>query len=128
MSASIETLLANAPYLAELSASHAGWFLPACADPHRALENVLSDVDAAGRVATEEGDLSRDLRLAKGRIALLAAWAEVTGRWTTAQSTAALSDLADGALNAALNFYVRKAVEKGDLAAGTMAATILVRR
>ena len=41
-------------------------------------------------------------------VALLAATAEVTGAWTTAQSPAALSDLADAALDAALEFLLRK--------------------
>ena len=62
------------------------------------------------------------LRQAKGRIALLAAVAEVGGAWTTAQSTAALSDLADAALDASLDFLMRKAADKGDPVPGADAS------
>src|SRR5205085_202114 len=53
----------------------------------------------------------------KGRVALLAAVAEVGEAWTTAQSTAALSDLADAALDAALDFLVRRVQARGDITA-----------
>ena len=59
------------------------------------------------------GAIGATLRAAKGRIALLAAAAETGGGWTTAQSTAALSDLADAALDAGLAVLLRKAAEKG---------------
>ncbi|RYE82201.1 MAG: bifunctional [glutamine synthetase] adenylyltransferase/[glutamine synthetase]-adenylyl-L-tyrosine phosphorylase, partial [Hyphomicrobiales bacterium] len=118
MTVSLETLLASAPYLAELAARHAEWFEAAQkVAPDAALAAVLDEVRDAGHAAADEAAISRHLRLAKGRIALLAAAAEVTGRWSTAQSTAALSDLADVALDAGLEFLMRKAGEKGDVAA-----------
>lgn len=49
--------------------------------------------------------------------------AETGGQWTTAASTAALSDLADTALDAGLTFLLRKAVAKGDIKPGTTPAT-----
>ncbi len=52
---------------------------------------------------------------AKARVALLAAVAETGGQWTTAQSTRALSDLADAALEAGLAVLLRLAAAKGDL-------------
>ncbi len=51
-------------------------------------------------------------------MALLAAAAETEGCWTTAQSTAALSDLADAALDAGLEVLLRKAIGKGDVRPG----------
>src|SRR5690606_13025313 len=56
-------------------------------------------------------------------IALLAAAAETGGLWSTAEATAALSDLADAALDAALDFLLRKAIEKGDVRPGIDVAT-----
>jgi len=118
MTVSLQTLLRTAPYLAELAARHADWFDTAWdLSPDIALAAVLAKVSDAGCDAADEPDLSRELRVAKGRIALLAAAAEVTGRWNTAQSTAALSDLADAALDAGLEFLMRKAGEKSDIAA-----------
>jgi glutamate-ammonia-ligase adenylyltransferase len=88
MSVSLETPLADAPYVADLHARQGGW-LDAAGTPDAALAAALRDVADAGGSA--EGDeIGPALRLAKERVALLSAVAEVTGRWTAAQSTAAL--------------------------------------
>ena len=69
----------------------------------------------AGR-EDDEAAVAHVLRCAKGRTALLAAVAETGGAWTTARATEALSDLADAALEAALDLLMRQAFEKGHLA------------
>ena len=115
MTVSLDTLLATAPYLADLHQRHSDWLRAALPAPDAALGEVRSALAACGREADDEAVVSRDLRLAKQRIALLAAAAEVTGGWTPAQSTAALSDLADSALEAGLDFLMRKAAEKGSV-------------
>ena len=95
----LHTVLANAPYLADLARVHAGWFAALPQDrPDAALAGELADIRALGLMAVEEDVLSIGLRRAKGRIALLAAIAETGGGWSTAEATAALSDLADAAL------------------------------
>ena len=109
MSVALETLLSSAPYLAELATRHADWFAAARMTPDAALSGVLAEVAAAGRDAPSEDEIGRVLRSAKGRVALLAGVSEVEGRWTTAQSTAALSDLADAALDAGLTVLIRLA-------------------
>ena len=98
MPASLDDLFAASPYLRELHARDGAWLARALGEPDHELENVLLDVDGAGKLASDEETVGRELRTAKGRVALLAAAAETSGRWTTAQSTAALSDLADAAL------------------------------
>ena len=116
-------LFATAPYLFELAQQHADWLAIALqADPAVALHLELGAVGAGGRSLALEGEVAALLRRAKGRVALLAAIAETGGAWTPAQSTAALSDLADAALDAALDVLIRKAAEKGDIAAGVDAA------
>jgi glutamate-ammonia-ligase adenylyltransferase len=116
------TLLAAAPYLAELAERHAAWFATAPhTRPDEALAEILTAI-AALRPATEP-ELALALRDAKGRIALLAAVAETASTWTTAQSTAALSDLADAALEASLDHLVRQAATKGDLLLDPATAT-----
>jgi glutamate-ammonia-ligase adenylyltransferase len=119
MPVSLADLLAAAPYLSDLHSRYADWLAPALADPDAALATELAAIAAAGREAADEAAVGAALRAAKGRIALLAAAAETSGRWSTAQSTAALSDLADAALDAGLAALLRKAIEKGDVAAGT---------
>ena len=115
MTVSLDTLLASAPYLADLAARHADWLPGALAEPKPALEAVLAEVRAAGPVAADETVIAPVLRRAKGQIALLAAAAEVTGAWTTSEATAALSDLADATLDSGLDVLMRRAAEKGDV-------------
>jgi glutamate-ammonia-ligase adenylyltransferase len=116
MNVAIETLLAHAPYLADLAGSEAEWFADARARlPDEALAAELERIDAAAETSTSEDEIGRLLRRAKGRIALLAAASEVTGAWSTAQSTAALSDLADHALDAGLDVLMRLAHLKGQV-------------
>ncbi len=109
----LPTILSAAPYLADLEQRHRDWLAPALTDPDAALAAELSALAEAGLRAADEAEIGRELRLAKGRIALLAAIAEIEGRWTTAQSTAALSDLADAALDAGLALLLRQATERG---------------
>jgi glutamate-ammonia-ligase adenylyltransferase len=122
MLVSLDTLLAAAPYLRELHARHAGWIEEALGDPDAALSRELAAVAAAGQAA-EEPAIAAVLRYAKGRVALLAAAAETGGQWSTATSTAALSDLADAALDAGLEFLLVKAIAKGDIRPGVTPAT-----
>ena len=122
MPVSPEVLFAAAPYLAELHHKHGEWLAP-FPSADAALAAALADIATAARDSADETAIGDALRLAKGRVALLAAVAEVTGQWTTAEATAALSDLADAALDAALDVLLRLAAARGDLAAPTTAAT-----
>lgn len=108
-------LLQAAPYLLELTRVHAQWLVDALdAGPDIAFAALLSEVAKAGR-ASDEAGLGQILRIAKGRTALLAAVAETGGAWTTARATEALSDLADAALEAALDLLMGQAADKGQL-------------
>jgi len=106
-------LLEQAPYLLGLAKDHAEWCAEALSEgADRAFAALLDLVAKAGREEDEAG-VGRFLRVAKGRTALLAAVAETGGAWTTARTTEALSDLADAALEACLDFLMRQAAEKG---------------
>lgn len=119
MSVSLDTLLSSAPYLAGLAERHGDWLAEARkSGADAALAETLAELAATGASASEEGAVATAMRRAKARIALLAGVAEVTGEWTTAQSTAALADLADAALDAGLDLLMRKAGDKGLLAQG----------
>lgn len=122
MTVSLETLLESAPYLKGLAERHADWFAASRAiSPDTALQTVLLGVKRAGESAADEATIGRELRIAKGRVALLAAVSEVEGSWTTAQSTAALSDLADFALEAGLDTLMRLAAARGQVGVSTAA-------
>ncbi|WP_338722987.1 bifunctional [glutamine synthetase] adenylyltransferase/[glutamine synthetase]-adenylyl-L-tyrosine phosphorylase [Devosia sp. XK-2] len=112
----IGPLLEAAPYLLDLTRAHGPWLVEALdAGPDRAFADLITQVGRAGREDGEE-NVAHALRCAKGRTALLAAIAETGGAWTTARATEALSDLADAALEAALDLLMRQASEKGHLA------------
>ena len=90
MKVALETLLSSAPYLKDLAERHADWFAAARKlSPDIALAAVLDQVGKAGQSVATEDEIGRELRIAKGRVALLAAVSEVEGRWSTAQSTPA---------------------------------------
>ncbi len=124
MTVSLEALLESAPYLNGLAERHAEWFAASRAiSPDTALQTVLLGVKRAGETAADEAEISRELRIAKGRVALLAAVSEVEGNWTTSQSTAALSDLADFALEAGLDTLMRLAAARGQVRNSTAASS-----
>ena len=116
-------LLQSAPYLLDLTRTNADWLASALeTGPDIAFAALLETVAEMGRTGDEAG-VAGELRLAKGRTALLAAIAETGGAWTTARATEALSDLADAALEACLNLLMRQAAEKGQLAIAAEQAT-----
>ena len=116
-------LLQSAPYLLDLARLHAAWLAETLAgDADAAFAAILAEVGRAG-AAGDEAAVSQALRLAKGRTALLAAVAETGGAWTTARATEALSDLADAALEAALDLLMRQAAANGKLAIPAEQAT-----
>jgi glutamate-ammonia-ligase adenylyltransferase len=113
MAIPLETLLADAPYLADLATRNAAWLEGAQGDADAAFAAVIAEIRDASEL--DETALSAILRAGKGKVALLCAVAETGGLWTTEQATAALSDLADAALDAALTLLMRRAAEKGEL-------------
>ncbi len=97
----------NAPYLAELAVRESGTLLQTMrAGPAAATADVLAALRRLPkRLARPE--LAYQLRQAKRRAALAIALADLGGTWSLAEITAALSDLADAALGAALRHLLR---------------------
>ncbi|MEP7240668.1 MAG: bifunctional [glutamine synthetase] adenylyltransferase/[glutamine synthetase]-adenylyl-L-tyrosine phosphorylase [Devosia sp.] len=120
MAVSLDTLLGASPYLHDLYSRHREWYdAVGRGDPNTPLAAILAQIRDRGEASVSEAELGADLRLFKQQVALLAAAAEVDGRWTTAEACTALSDLADAALEAGLAVLIRKAVDKGDLVPST---------
>ncbi|MCD7059519.1 bifunctional [glutamine synthetase] adenylyltransferase/[glutamine synthetase]-adenylyl-L-tyrosine phosphorylase [Pelagibacterium xiamenense] len=110
-------ILATAPYLNELAVRHAGWLADILSTaPEPAFESILAEMARAGREAETEADLGKALRIGKARGALLAAVAELGGVWTARETTRAMSDIADTALEACLDLMMREAAGRGELA------------
>ncbi|SMQ61212.1 glutamate-ammonia-ligase adenylyltransferase [Devosia lucknowensis] len=116
-------LLEAAPYLMDITRTHAAWLSKALdTGPDAAFSALIAEVAEAGSSA-EENEVALVLRQAKGRTALLAAVAETGRAWTTERATEALSDLADAALDAAMDLLMRQAHEKGQLVLSREEAT-----
>ena len=99
------------PFLKGLMAREDDWLRAALAAPPEA---ALADVFAAlGPAAPAE--TASALRRAKGRVALLAALADLGGVWTLEQVTAALTDFADLAVTWALACHLEPEIRRGKL-------------
>ncbi|MEX0627116.1 MAG: bifunctional [glutamine synthetase] adenylyltransferase/[glutamine synthetase]-adenylyl-L-tyrosine phosphorylase, partial [Cucumibacter sp.] len=110
MPITLETLFSAAPYVAELAGHHEKWFTATRGmQPDEVCRQLIAEVEDAADKAATEAELRASLRGTKGRFALIAAVAEVSGAWATETATAALSDFADATIDAALDFLVREA-------------------
>ncbi len=108
-------LLACSPFLAGCARAHADWLGQILGAPADGSFAALLDETRAAAEAGEEAGLSRSLRITRSRLALLVALAETGGAWTTQRATEALSDFADAAIDAALDFLVRQAAADGKI-------------
>ncbi|MBY6152897.1 glutamine-synthetase adenylyltransferase [Vannielia litorea] len=84
----------SSPYLAGLLAKEAAWLEGALAGP-------VEDVVPAVLAEAEEGDVGVSLRVAKRRLALFTALADLSGVWPLEKVTGALTNLADASVQIA---------------------------
>ncbi|WMT88091.1 bifunctional [glutamine synthetase] adenylyltransferase/[glutamine synthetase]-adenylyl-L-tyrosine phosphorylase [Pelagibacterium sp. 26DY04] len=109
-------IFVTAPYLRDLAVRHAQWFAGALRrEPEESFVALIEDMRGAGR-STDEAELVRRLRIGKGRGALLSAVAEIGGVWSARETTRCMSDLADAALEAAIDFLMAESARDGRLA------------
>ncbi|RDE10446.1 bifunctional [glutamine synthetase] adenylyltransferase/[glutamine synthetase]-adenylyl-L-tyrosine phosphorylase [Pelagibacterium lacus] len=105
---------AAAPYLHDLARRHASWLAGALAgDPTEVFATILADMRIGGD--DDEAALMKRLRIGKGRGALLSALAEIGGVWSAEDTTSRMSDMADAALSAGLDFLMAEAARQGRL-------------
>lgn len=113
-SAPVRALVAGAagcsPYLAGMLARDGDWLREGLDTPEDA-----SEAELAAIATLSLADLSGGLRQAKRRIALLAGMADLGGVWSLEQVTAALTRLADGAVDVALKRLVASEIARGKL-------------
>ena len=108
------TLVAGAgsvsPYLLDLMQKEAAWCEAAFDDPAAA---VKAEIAGAGDVPDDQ--LASHLRQGKRRVALMTGLADLAGAWELEQVTAALTDFADAACQAALRAGLRAQIKRGKL-------------
>ena len=113
----LASLAGHSTYLARLVGTHAAMMGRILAEePSDLLAEELADLRAQAAETDSADALMRRLRLAKGRMALLVAAADVAGVWSLEQVTGALSDFADLALDLALARVVCDRIRRGDFA------------
>ncbi len=125
----LAALFGNSPFLTEAAFAEPDivrGFLDNGAD--ELFEQIL--VDLSRQAPSSRTGLMVSLRIARRRVALLAALADIAGVWPLHRVTEALSRFADAATEQALNLALQELVEKGDLtrpeAPGTAAKAGLI--
>ncbi|MDZ4735695.1 MAG: bifunctional [glutamine synthetase] adenylyltransferase/[glutamine synthetase]-adenylyl-L-tyrosine phosphorylase [Rhodospirillaceae bacterium] len=83
--------------------------------PEAAVEAALGGLVEAAIAEPDPARVMQALRAARRRVALAVATADIVGAWPLEQVTAALSDLADRAIDAAAGHLLRRAVDRGEL-------------
>ena len=99
------------PYIKELLRRQGDWLHGALrSDPQDALDAVLAGLDTATLPS-----LAKDLRVAKARVALLAALADLGGVWDTMRVTRALTVFADCAVQRCVTLLVGDEIRRAKL-------------
>jgi glutamate-ammonia-ligase adenylyltransferase len=110
----LASIFGNSPFLSDIAVRE--WaFLTRLVE--EGAEPPFAETAAAIEISRDRGEdaptLMQRLRIAKRRVALIAAVAEFAGAWTLEQQTSALSRFAEAALGAAVRHLLREAAGKG---------------
>ncbi|MBV1897396.1 MAG: glutamine-synthetase adenylyltransferase [Rhodobacteraceae bacterium] len=100
----------SSPYLKGLIEREADWLTGACDDPDAAVATLMQDVQT---LAPDQ--LRKGLRVAKRRLALITALADLGGAWPLERVTGVLSDFAALACDVALKAEIAALIRRGKL-------------
>jgi len=115
--AMLSALFGNSPFLSFCALREPGFLrLVTEAGPDQAQRQLFAGLEAELAAETDILPLMAALRVAKRRIALLVALADIGGVWPLETVTAALSSFAEAAIRHGLRHLLRDAAAKGDLA------------
>ncbi len=104
------------PYLWDLASSDAARLLTILkSDPDALIASLQTDAAARVGRTIDESEAMRVLRAMKAQAALAIGLADIGNVWPVMRVTAALTDLADTALRAALRFLLNDAARRGKL-------------
>ncbi|MET0606106.1 MAG: bifunctional [glutamine synthetase] adenylyltransferase/[glutamine synthetase]-adenylyl-L-tyrosine phosphorylase [Beijerinckiaceae bacterium] len=108
--------LAHSPFLTGILRRRPEWLYDMLRTaPDNFFADLIAQVDAAPRVASDEASLMTALREARAQSALVIALADLGGAWRIDRVMRALSDFADAAINAAVTWLLQQARENGRL-------------
>jgi glutamate-ammonia-ligase adenylyltransferase len=110
----LASIFGNSPFLSGLAVKE--WtFLTRLVEegPEPLFAGIAAGVEKTEDLGEDTAAVMRRLRVARRRVALVAALAELANVWSLEQQTAALSRFAEAALGAALRHLLREAAGKG---------------
>jgi [glutamine synthetase] adenylyltransferase / [glutamine synthetase]-adenylyl-L-tyrosine phosphorylase len=110
----LAAIFGNSPFLTGVAVKE--WAFLTCLvelGPDPLCHEIAADIEKTEDLGEDTAALMRRLRVARRRVALTAALAELAGAWSLEEQTAALSRFADAALGAALRHLLREAARKG---------------
>ena len=112
----LAALFGNSPYLTQAALREQRLTCRLLREPPEDLfEALMAELTAGAAAARDKAELMQVLRRAKGRVALLAAVADLAGWWPLERVTGALTDLADAALQAGVEFLLGQAAARGEI-------------
>jgi glutamate-ammonia-ligase adenylyltransferase len=113
----LASIFGNSPFLSGIAVKE--WaFLTRLVEqgPDPLFAEIAANIEKTEDLGEDTATVMRRLRVARRRVALIAALAELVGAWSLEQQTAALSRFAEAALGAALRHLLREAARKGLIA------------
>ena len=112
----LKSLFGNSPYLSQLLLKHVPFFYRILDNGfEKELENIINHVERVPSICLKPQGVMSELRVAKQKASLLIALADISGAWGVKEVTHTLSQFAEAALCAAVDFLLLQADQKGEL-------------
>ncbi len=112
----LEAVFANSPFLTRCALAETPFLLELIAKgPAPVFGGILDELRERLAQEPDRDRLMSGLRIARRRVALLVALADITGLWPLDRLTEALTSFADAAISSALCHLLRAAAARGDL-------------
>jgi len=112
----LAAIFGNSPYLSRLLLLYPSVLLDmAMLGPERAYAQLIAELTSTKVAGDGQAEVMRHLRVAKGKLALLVALADIAGLWTLEQVTGALSDFAERCLSQSLDALLRMGHKRGEI-------------
>jgi glutamate-ammonia-ligase adenylyltransferase len=110
----LASLFGNSPFLSGIAVKEPAFLTRLVEEgANRLFAEIAAAIERPADLGEDIAALMQRLRIAKRRVALVAAVAELVGAWSLEQQTGALSRFAEGALGAALRHLLRQAANRG---------------
>jgi [glutamine synthetase] adenylyltransferase / [glutamine synthetase]-adenylyl-L-tyrosine phosphorylase len=113
--AAIDCAANHSPYLRDLLQRYPELLARLAIERPEALMKELLAVVGEASNAVDDNDFSRVMRNAKSQMALVVALSDLAGRWTLEQVTDQLTQFADAAVQATVDFLLRKSHRMGKI-------------